>query len=134
MNSPVNTPDPDSSEQEVVFPPPNDGIRINRIDPVLIIGHKPLEGGGQGINIPMVKSDYRGVLGYLLPFLNMARGDRANVHLGNKIVTTIDIKDEHFDDQGNANPSRSTSRKMICIPPSPLSNPRTNNAGFTFSD
>jgi hypothetical protein len=104
MNSPVNTPDPDSPVQEVVFPPDTGGIRVNKIDPPLVIGHKLQNDGAQGINISMVGSDSRGLLAYLLPYLNMESGDRADVHLGNEIVTTIDVKDEHFDDQGSAKP------------------------------
>ncbi|PNB49939.1 hypothetical protein C1X29_10930 [Pseudomonas sp. GW456-12-10-14-LB2] len=104
MNSPVNTPDPDSPVQEVVFPPDTGGIRVNAIDPPLVIGHKLQNDGAQGINISMVKSDYRGLLAYMLPYLNMASGDSGKFHIGNEIVTTIDVKDEHFDDKGNAKP------------------------------
>ncbi|MDD0967545.1 MULTISPECIES: Ig-like domain-containing protein [Pseudomonas] len=104
MNSSVNTPDPDSPVQEVVFPPETGGIRVNKIDPPFVIGHKLQNDGAQGINISMVESDEKGLLAYHLPHQDMDRGERVEVKLGGTVVANINIKDEHFDDQGNAKP------------------------------
>lgn len=106
MNSPIATPDTASNQQEVVFPPENGGIGLFAISPPLVIGHKPQNDGAQGINIKMVGSDVEGLLAYLFPYLEMTRGDKVDVYLGDEIVpvANIKVKDEHFDDQGEAKP------------------------------
>lgn len=91
-----------SDEQVVIFPPPRGGIGAFAVSPPDVIGHKPLSDGALGVNYSMVHSDVKGLLVYILSYLQMAVGDHIDVFLGDNLVpaASFSITAEHFDAGG----------------------------------
>ncbi|KAA0956005.1 hypothetical protein [Pseudomonas sp. ANT_H12B] len=93
----------DSTGQIQVFPS-EPGIGVLVISPPYVIGYKPLSDNALGVNYSMVHSDLRGLLVYILTYLQMTIGDQIDVFLGpgTTPVASFSVTDKDFDAEGNA--------------------------------
>ncbi|KZN18303.1 MULTISPECIES: Ig-like domain-containing protein [Pseudomonas] len=72
--------------QSVLFPPERD-IGVLAVFPPYVMGGKQLEDGSVGVNYSMVHSDAKGLLCYILSYINMSADDWIDVSLGNGPAT-----------------------------------------------
>ncbi|MGF6396528.1 hypothetical protein ABH905_000194 [Pseudomonas frederiksbergensis] len=68
--------------QSVLFPPERE-IVVLAVSPPYVMGGKPLEDDRVGANYSMVHSDVKGLLCYILSYINMSADDWIHVSLGN---------------------------------------------------
>ena len=71
-----------ASTQMLVFSTDADPMRLLADFPPFVPGYKSLPDNIAGVNRSMVSSDRRGLLGYVLPYLNMESTDQCRVYLG----------------------------------------------------
>lgn len=103
MNSPISSTSSAAHQQILVFPPGR-GIGVLSVSPPFPVNFKPQADGALGININMVYGDRKGLLVYILAYLNMVVGDSLRVFIDTDRVPVaeLSVTDAHFDDQGLA--------------------------------